>query len=170
MKKLLNYFLIVLFAGAIVACGDDDDGVLGPITEQQAETTALASLSGTAGTVTSTDVDTTLNNELYFDVHVTTSEGAKLEFEYFIDNGELKSIEGDSGPFDYEVSPGMGLVNFSIAKAAAVGSLNAQPAMVLRWELEFDTARGIWVYTFELLDANEVEHEVKVNATTGAVI
>ncbi|MCX2744106.1 PepSY domain-containing protein [Mangrovivirga sp. M17] len=169
MRRLLGYFMIILFAGAMVACGDDEE-VVGPINDQQAETKALSSLSGTSGTVTSNDVDTTATNEFYYDIDVVTTEGAVLEFEYFQEDGSLKEIEGDSGPFDYEVNPGMGLILFSVAKAAALEAITAQPGEVLRWSLEFDATADAWVYTFEVLDANSEDLTVRINAASGTVI
>ncbi|QCK15233.1 PepSY domain-containing protein [Mangrovivirga cuniculi] len=169
MRRLLGYFTMILFAGAMIACGDDEE-VAGPINEQQAETKALSSLSGTEGTVTSNDVDTTTTNQTFYDVNITTTEGAKIEFEYFTEDGSLKEIEGDSGPFEYEVNPGMGLILFSAAKAIALDSLEAQPGEVLRWALEFDVALDAWVYTFEVMDANSEDFSVRIDATSGTVI
>ncbi|MGK7390520.1 MAG: PepSY domain-containing protein [Candidatus Cyclobacteriaceae bacterium M2_1C_046] len=163
MKKLSIYFLTLLFAGFLVACGDDEDEIL-PINEQQAINQALAS---TSGTVTSTDPDTTSTGEVYYNVDIETDAGAVIEFEYFQADGSLKSIEGDNGPFDYELNPGMGLILFSAAKNAA---LTARPGEVQRWSLEKNNA-GTWIYTFEILNTDTGEDfTVKINATTGAVI
>lgn len=162
MKKLSIYFLTLLFAGFLFSCGDNDDVIL-PITEQQAASQALAS---TSGTVVSTEPDTTSTGEVYYDVEVQTNAGAIIEFEYFQADGSLKSIEGDNGPFDYEVDPGMGLILFSAAKNAA---LTARPGQVQRWDLEKNGA-GTWVYTFEILNDAGEDFTVEINAVTGAVI
>ncbi len=168
MKRIFSYFLMVLFAGAFVACGDDDE-MDGPLTQVQAESFALSAITGTSGSITSSDVDTTSTNLLYYDIDIVTTEGAVLEFEYYQADRSLKSIEGDSGPFDYEVNPGMGLVPFSIARAAALGTISDGSGEILRWDLEFDNSRNIWVYTLEIMDGNEVESTILINASTGTI-
>lgn len=162
MKNLLNYFLILLFAGTIVSCSEDDE--IKPLTEEQAKSKVLGM---TSGTVISSDADTTTSGVVYFDIDVETTSGAIIEFEIFLETGELKEIEGDNGPFDYEVDPGMGLIKFSVAKAAA---LSARPGEVQRWSLEKDNSSGIWTYTFEILNGNQEDFTVKINATNGTII
>ncbi|WP_296621249.1 PepSY domain-containing protein [Marivirga sp.] len=160
MKKVSLYFLAVLFAGVFASCSDDEDEVL-PITMEQATSKAMAA---TSGTVIASTTTTTAAGVTYFEIDVKTSSGAIIEFEYYQEDGSLKGIEGDQGPFDYEVDPGMGLIKFSAAKDAA---LNAQPGEVLRWSLK-EEFPDVWIYTFEVLASNGEEFEVGVNAQTGA--
>jgi uncharacterized membrane protein YkoI len=169
MKNSLIYFVAILLAGAFFACGDEDE-VVGPLTSEQAVSQALGSLSGTTGTVSSTEMDSTSSNQVYYDIDVITSEGAVIEFEYFQADGKLKSIEGDSGPFDYEVNPGMGLILYSNAKGTALGTIQDQSGQVLRWVLAFDDDLNTWVYTFEVMNGNEEESTVMIDAATGNII
>lgn len=161
MKTLLKYSFFLSLIVLLAACGDDEEVV--QITEQQAATQAL---SMTSGTVTSTDPDTTAAGQVYYDVDVVTSEGAVIEFEYWQSDGSLKEIRGESGPFTYEVNPGLGLMLFSAARELA---LNTQPGQVSRWDLERDTSSNVWTYTFEINTDND-SFEVRINAENGTVI
>ncbi len=163
MKKVSVYFIALLFAGFFISCNNDDEPEIVPITQQDAISKALEM---TSGTIISSSTNTNAEGEKYFEVEVETTSGAIIEFEYFELNGELKGIEGDSGPFDYEVNPGMGLIKFSTAKNAA---LNAQPGEVLRWSLKEDSP-DVWLYTFEILNSNQEEFTVEVNALTGEIV
>lgn len=160
MKKVSIYFLAVLFAGFFASCSDDDEEI-SPLTQQDAISKALMM---TPGTVLSSSTETNAEGLTYFDVAVQTSTGAIVEFEYYQVDGALKEIEGDQGPFDYELNPGMGLIKFSAAKNAA---LNAQPGEVLRWSLK-EQFPDVWIYAFDVLNSNGEEFNVEVNAQTGA--
>lgn len=162
MKSLIRYFLaIALSALLLLACSEDENPIT-PMTEQQATAKALTM---TSGTVLSTDTDTTTTGVVYFNVELRTSAGAIIEFEYFLTNGSLKSIQGDQGPFEYEVNPGSGLVLYSKARSAA---LTARPGVIKRWDLEKNSA-GAWVYIFEI-DTDIDSYTVVVNAATRVVI
>lgn len=162
MKKLAIYSLSLLFAGFLFSCSDDEEQTIVPINEQQAASKALTM---TSGTVISTDPDTTSAGAIYYDVEVRTSAGAIIEFEYFQADGSLKSIEGDSGPFDYEVNPGMGLMLYSAARTKA---LNTHAGAITGWDLVKGSS-GIWTYTFEI-ETDSNSFTVKINAQTGEII
>ena len=163
MNKI-KLILIILFAAGIFAACEEEE-VSPQINEAQAVEKATSMVS--EGTVSDTSTSTTTEGAVYYEVDITASSGAVIEVELFQATGELKEIEGDNGPFSYEVDPGMGLKTFTQAKAAA---LAAQPGDVLSWSLEKDSSSGLWGYEFVILDSNQEDHAVRINASTGEVI
>lgn len=164
MKNSKFYLCLILAAGMFISCEEEEE-VSPQITEEQAVAKATSMTS--AGTVTSKSTSTTTEGDVYYEIDITTSEAAVIEFEYFQATGELKEIEGDNGPFNYEVTPGMGLKTFSQAKAAA---LAAQSGDVISWSLEKNSSSGNWEYKFTIIDSNQEDFTVRINASTGAVI
>lgn len=164
MNTIKIYLALILAAGIFVSC-DKDEEVSPNITEEQAVKKATSSIS--TGTVSHKSTNTTVTGAVYYEVDITTADAAVIEFEYFQAKGDLKKIEGDNGPFDYEVNPGMGLKPFSQAKAAA---LAAQPGEVLSWSLDKDSSTGVWEYEFTIINSNQEDFIVFINASTGEVI
>lgn len=48
---------------------------------------------------------------------MTTSSGGELKIKYRVDDGTMVEIKGVSASFEYEVEPGLNLVNYSVAKS-----------------------------------------------------
>lgn len=99
-------------------------------------------------------------------VHARLASGARLSFELLQANGVVISIEGDVGPFDYDLTPGNGIASLSAAMAAA---RRAQPGTIVKWELEPEDDRR-WEYEFYIRDAQGAVWEVELDARTLAVL
>jgi uncharacterized membrane protein YkoI len=161
MKKSTWFLLMMVFAFSFAACSEEENDPV-PIDFQNANNKALAM---TTGTIIKTERNTSPSGD-YFEVDVQSAGGSIIEFEFYVADGSLKEIEGSMAPFDYEVNPGMGLINFSEARDIA---LNARPYTLAYWDLEKDSSSGVWTYTFEIENGSE-SYTVKVNATNGQLI
>jgi uncharacterized membrane protein YkoI len=160
MKTFKKYFLSLFIVTLFFACGEDDDPI--NISAEQAAAKALEIVSGQ---VTSTELDDS-GTVPEWDVNVTTDAGSKIELEFDQATGELLEIEGNEGPFTYEVDPGLGLVVFSQAKETAFNE--AEIGELSNWELEQDET-GKWIYEFIIVNDGQ-EHQIKIDAVTGSVI
>lgn len=99
-------------------------------------------------------------------VKAQLASGARLEFELLQSNGLVVTIEGTTGPFDYDLTPGNGLVTFAAARTAA---LAAQAGTVVQWELELEE-QNKWEYEFYVRDAQGALWEIELDAATGRVL
>ena len=103
----------------------------------------------------------------YYKIFIETEGGAivrlKLELE-----GDLIEVKGKDEPFDYEVEPGDGLINFSEAKEIALEEVGGE---LDEWKLRMKETDDmlLWIYQFEIQDG-DVEWEVKIDALTGEVL
>ncbi len=159
--KVMSKFFYTLFISAIIfSCSDDDGPTI--FSSEQAAAKALEMVSGQ---VVSTELDSA-GTDYEWDVKVMTDGGSEVEFEFDQATGTLLEISGDEGPFSYEVNPGLGLVPFSQARDAALGTVTN--GEISGWELEQD-AQGNWVYEFEVISDGQSEM-VAVDAATGTVI
>jgi hypothetical protein len=53
-----------------------------------------------------------------------TSSGGEIKIKYRVDDGTMIEIKGVSAPFEYEVRPGMNLIDYSSAKVVALSAKN----------------------------------------------
>lgn len=72
-------------------------------------------------------------------------------------------MKGTSPSFDYEVQPGMNLINYSTAKTIA---LNVKNGDIIDWKLEKDESDNRWEYRFLI----SLEWEIRIDAATGVVL
>lgn len=80
-------------------------------------------------------------------VDIINEKGAEVEIYCSQSDDSLLRIDGESGPFDYNIEPGDPLLNFDQAKAIADAQSNGTlEKWRLRREDKFDFS---WVYTFE---------------------
>lgn len=121
---------------------------------------ALALVPGATVTEAETEVE---HGIVVFQVKLQAKTGGEVEVQ-LLASGALFEIEGEKGPFDYDVNPGTGIVSFSAARTAA---LAAKAGTIKVWELERD-ANGTWYYYFRL-DTAEGNWEVEIGAD-GAVL
>jgi uncharacterized membrane protein YkoI len=94
------------------------------------------------------------------------ASGARVEFELLQSNGLIISIEGEMGPYDYDLTPGNGIVTFAAARAAALG---AQAGTIIQWELDLEEGDR-WEYEFYIRDAQGALWEVELDAKSGRVL
>jgi len=114
------------------------------------------------GTVTKTEL-TTHNGVKVWEVYMITSAGGELKIKYRVDDGTMVEMKGTSPSFEYEVQPGMNLIDYSNAKAVA---LTARNGFLAEWKLEKDESDNRWEYRFFI----SPEWEIRIDATTGVVL
>jgi uncharacterized membrane protein YkoI len=132
------------------------------ITETQAVQKAQQTNSGT---VIKTEL-TTHNGVKVWEVYMVSSSGGELKIKYRVDDGTMVEMKGTSPSFEYEVQPGMNLIDYSNAKAIA---LNARDGVIIEWKLENDESDNRWEYRFFIQSAGE-DWEIRIDATTGVVL
>ncbi len=157
------YFLIstlLFFVAAVVfSCKSDDEIAI--LDSQQASNQALSMINGQ---VIEAELDSS-GIAPAWEVTVLTDTGSEVEFYFTQDGGALIQIEGDDGPFNYDLDPGLGLISFSSAKQAALDEYEGD---IVKWELEQDS-QGHWVYEFVII-ASGNEETIKIDAQNGTVI
>lgn len=161
---LNKYFFLlglILSFSLTIACSDDvnSSNNNSPITETQVIQMAKQT---NPGTVTKTE-STTHNGIKVWEVYMITSSGGELKIKYRVDDGTMVEMKGTSPTFDYEVQPGMNLIDYSNAKAIA---LNARNGVITEWKLEKDESDNRWEYRFFISS----EWEIRIDATTGVVL
>lgn len=115
-----------------------------------------------SGTVTKTE-STIHDGVKVWEVYMITTSGGELKIKYRVDNGTLVEMKGTSPSFDYEVQPGMNLINYSTAKTIA---LNVKNGDIIDWKLEKDESDNRWEYRFII----SLEWEIRIDAATGVVL
>ncbi len=153
MKRL---FMIFIVLGVLVGSCTEDEEMSAP---QLAVDKAKVVVEGT---VIKSEAEIE-DGIAAWKVEIRTSSGAEVEVYCRQDNLELMRIEGDSGPFDYNAVPGMGLIDFMEAKSIGDGQTTED---LLEWELEpEDKFNNQWVYELEYMQV-----EVYVQASDGSVL
>jgi uncharacterized membrane protein YkoI len=154
---ILSLILSVTFTNA---CSEDlNNSDSSPITETQAIQKAKET---NPGTVTRTEL-TTHNGVKVWEVYMITLSGGEIKIKYRIDDGTMVEMKGTSPSFEYEVQPGMNLIDYSNAKAIA---LNTRNGTIIEWKLEKDESDNRWEYRFFI----STEWEIRIDATTGVVL
>jgi uncharacterized membrane protein YkoI len=103
-----------------------------------------------------------------WEVKIRNTNGSVVRFYWAVSNQSLVKIEGDQGPFDYELSPGSGLITYSTARTFAVAAVKNDA--ITKWEVQQeDEFINIWVYTFEIQDDGDII-KVYVDAESGNVL
>lgn len=154
---ILSLILSVTFTNA---CSEDvNNSNNSSITETQAIQKAKQT---NPGTVTKTEL-TTHNGVKVWEVYMITSAGGELKIKYRVDDGTMVEMKGTSPSFDYEVQPGMNLINYSAAKAIALNMRNGE---IQLWKLEKDESDKRWEYRFFI----SPEWEIRIDASTGVVL
>ncbi len=132
------------------------------ITDTQAVQKAKQLISGT---VTKTE-STTHNGINVWEVYMTTESGGQIKIKYRVDHGTMVEMKGTSPSFEYEVQPGMNLIDYSNAKAVA---LNTRNGVISEWKLEKDDSDNRWEYRFFIRSAGR-ESEIRIDAASGVVL
>jgi uncharacterized membrane protein YkoI len=145
------------------ACSEDVNNSNGSsITEDQAVQKAKQLNSGI---VTKTEI-TTHNGIKVWEVYMTAPSGGELKIKYSVDGGTMVEVKGVSPSFEYEIKPGMNLIDYSTAKSVALNSKNGD---LREWKLEIDESNNRWEYRFFILSSGQ-EWEIRIDATTGLVL
>ena len=134
-----------------------------PITIDSASARVRAILPGATIVSAKVDDERTLGT---WKIGARLASGARVEFELLQSNGLVISIEGEMGPFDYDLTPGNGIVTFAAARSAALG---AQGGTIIQWELDLEE-NDRWEYEFYIRDAQGAVWEVELDAKSGRVL
>ncbi len=103
-----------------------------------------------------------------WEIKIQDSEGAIVKFYWDIRTEFLVKIEGQVGPFAYDIAPGNNLINYSTAKTVATGAI--KNSSLLRWKLKKESDFiNKWVYSFEFDDNNNTI-KVYIDAENGDVL
>ena len=152
------YLLVLVAATILVNCSDDDES-----SPMQAPAVVMnKALTLIPGTVTESEPE---NEEgiLAWKVDITTAQGAEVEVYCRQDDNTLLRLDGESGPFDYNIDPGNGLIDFNQAKTVADGETSEN---LDNWRLRIeDKYNNLWVYTLEFTSTT-----VFINAEDGSVL
>jgi uncharacterized membrane protein YkoI len=160
LQRLFFILSLILSVTFTNACSEDvNSSNNSAITETQAIQKAKETNTGTVAKTEST----THNGVKVWEVYMITSSGGELKIKYRVDDGTMVEMKGTSPSFDYEVQPGMNLINYSNAKAIA---LNTRSGIITEWKLEKDESDNRWEYRFFI----SPEWEIRIDATTGVVL
>lgn len=164
MKVHLLAVLAILFIVFTAnACKDNSTDPSNSLQSEQSLIQKSTSMSG------GTPIDSRKYNDgsPKFEVKVDMpGDGGIVKFEYHMSNGAIREIQGLTPSFDYEITPEMGLINYSLAKSIA---LDAKNGTVTFWKLQKDESDNNWQYRFDILSGG-TEWEVRINAVNGNVI
>jgi len=117
------------------------------------------------GTITKSELETE-NGIKVWEVYMTANTGGELKLKFRVDDGTMVEIKGTSPSFDYEVRPGMNLINYSAARFVA---LNVKNGDILEWKLEKDESNNRWEYRFDIRSEGK-NWEVRIAASSGVVL
>jgi hypothetical protein len=92
-------------------------------------------------------------------------DGGIVKFEYFLDTKNLKAIKGLTPSFDYNITPGLNLIDYAEARKIAIGVVKGN---INEWKLEKDFSNNRWEYRFRMRSAGN-NFEIRINALTGDV-
>lgn len=106
--------------------------------------------------------------ESYWKVYVQSEAGSVVKFKIMTDPVKLVGMEGEKGPFDYNIVPGNNLI--SLASALEIVN-NEVDGEVDEWSLSKRSHGGetFWVYEIEI-HSLETQYEAEINAATGEFI
>jgi uncharacterized membrane protein YkoI len=152
------YLLLLMMTMIVVNCSNDDD----EDALQAPESAVNKALALIPGTVTESEPEIEEGVSAW-KVDITTQQGAEVEVYCRQDNNDLLRIDGESGPFDYNIAPGNGLIDFNQAKTIADGETDEDLGS---WQLRMeDKYNNQWVYTLE-----HTTTRVYINAVDGTVL
>jgi uncharacterized membrane protein YkoI len=157
-SKRLSRIYVLAIAGmlGLMSCSDDDSSMQAP---DSAVNKALALIPGT---VVSSEPETE-EGIAAWKVEIRTDQGAEVEVYCRQDNGALLRIDGESGPFDYNIDPGNNLIDFDQAKTIGSGVTSED---LVEWRLRTrDKFNNIWVYELEF-----TKTKVYISAVDGNVL
>ncbi len=161
---LRKSILAVLFIALLLmfnACKDEIATPNTQMSEQQSVQKSLASVQGSLVSVNRIR----LNDDGLFEVKVVTPLGAMIKFEYFESTGQVREIQGLTGPFEYDLDPGNGLMLYQNVRVIV---LNAKQGDIISWKLQKDESDNKWEYRF-FISATDGNWELRINAVNGQI-
>ncbi len=159
MLKQLLFSLFISGIFLLAACSENSSTA--PGVGEQDEVVAKTNLitKGRSSIVSTVKNDDTQHWEVKVDM---TGDGGIVKFEYQLNSNELREIKGLTPSFEYEIEPGNGLINYSTARAIALGAVSGS---IIEWKLEKDESDNNWQYRFEIGTT-----EVRIDAANGNIL
>ena len=159
---MLKHILFSLFlTGTILLTACSENSTTEPTSGLQDDvvTKTTVMTKGRGSVVSTVKNDDTQHWEVKVDM---PSDGGIVKFEYQLNSKELREVKGLTPSFDYEIEPGNGLINYSVAKNIALGAVSGS---IIEWKLEKDESDNMWQYRFQIGSS-----EVRINATNGNIV
>lgn len=161
--NLLTVFIILSLFFTVQACNDNTTEPSNFLQSEQSLVQKSTAMSGGTAVESRKFDDGSPKFEVKVDM---PGEGGIVKFEYHLSNGAIREIQGISSSFDYEITPEMGLINYSVAKAIAI---NAKSGTITFWKLQKDESNNSWQYRFDIISSG-TEWEIRINAENGNVV
>lgn len=162
MKNSAFFLIIILSFITLFSCNKSSENV-----PDVPQSVIDKSLNLFDGEVIEKELETE-NGVDSWEVKIEDTNGSVLKFYWAVSNEALVKMEGDKGPFDYEIVPGMGLINYSLAKTFAIAIVKNNA--IARWKLQKeDSFINKWVYTFEM-EKSAGTTKVYVDAQNGDIL
>jgi hypothetical protein len=163
MKNSVFILLLILFLTGLYSCEKSSEN-----TPEVPQSVIDKSLNLFTGAVTEKKFVSEEGIDSW-EVKIEDTNGSVLTFYWAASNEMLVKMEGDQGPFDYEIVPGMGLINYSAAKTFAIAAVKNNA--VARWQLKKeDKFINKWVYSFEMNKSGGGTTKVYIDAQNGDVL
>ncbi len=97
---------------------------------------------------------------------IQLNEDAFIEFSLVVELGRILEIEGQLGPFDYDIEPGGNFVGLQQAIQAALSEISG--GEIERWELELEEDNK-WEFEIHIVN-DEGRWEIEIDAFSGRII
>ena len=159
---MLKHILFSLFlTGTILLTACSENSTTEPTSGLQDDvvTKTTVMTKGRGSVVSTVKNDDTQHWEVKVDM---PGDGGIVKFEYQLNSKELREVKGLTPSFDYEIEPGNGLINYSVAKNIALGAVSGS---IIEWKLEKDESDNMWQYRFQIGSS-----EVRINAANGNIV
>lgn len=162
LKERFLFAMLITVSFLLSACKSEINQPQEVMDDKQAIQKTMNSVQGSLVSVNRIKV----NQYGIVEVKVITTSGALIKFEYFEFTGNIREIHGLTGPFDYNLDPGNGLMLYQDVRVIA---LTAKPGSITSWKLEKDESDNRWEYRF-FISANDGNWELRINAATGKIL
>lgn len=159
MLKHILSSLIISGTFFLIACSENSSTAPASIGQDNVIAKTITITKGSGSIVSTIKNDDTQHWEIKVDM---PGDGGIVKFAYQLNSNELKEIKGLTQSFEYEIEPGNGLMNYSIVKSIAHGTVIGD---ITAWKLEKDESDNNWQYRFEIGTS-----EVRINAANGNII
>ena len=156
-------FMLLILAAIVFGCETHDSN---PTKSEDAfEPVTLKSKSIYNANVDKIELENR-NNIEYYEVYMSKQNISNVKLELAKPSLELYKIYGEAPPFEYDLNPGIGLMNFTTVK---LNALNSQQGDLVEWKLEKDTSNNNWEYRIWISE-NEVQYQLRLDAVSGELL
>ncbi len=158
MRSIL-FVITLLGLSMLVACSGSDDK--NPEAPQNIVDKSLGIFDGTVQEKKGTSEE----GVDVWEIKIQNNAGSIVTFYWIRSNEELLKMTGTTSPFDYDLTPVQGVINFSAAKTFAIQA--AKNINIVQWVFRQEQDyNDVWVYTFEITDPDG-NIQVLIKGTNG---